>query len=88
MERLRAIVDSDPVAALALAREDERRAPEGRFADERSFLAMKALVHLGKIAAARDEATGFFEKHPESAWGERVERLTGVHPKRYYQNFR
>jgi len=41
---------------------------------------MKALVHLGRIAAARDEATAFFEQHLESPWAERVERLTGVHP--------
>ncbi len=84
MERLRALVDADPAAALALARADER-APS---ADERSFLAMRALVHLGRIAAARDEAAEFFQKYPESSWAERVERLTGVHPRRYYQNFR
>jgi len=88
MERLRALVDSDPAAALALAREDEQRSPQGRFADERSVLAMRALVHLGKIAAARDEATAFFQKYPQSPWAERVERLTGVHPRGYYQNFR
>jgi hypothetical protein len=88
LNRLRTLVGSDPAAALALAREDEDRSPDGPLADERSFRAMQALVHLGRIAAARDEATAFFEKHPESAWGERVERLTGVHPRRFYQNFR
>ena len=88
MERLRALVDSDPAAALALAREDERRSPEARFGDERSFIVMRALVHLGNIAPARDEATAFFQKHPESVWAERVERLTGVHPTRHYQNYR
>jgi hypothetical protein len=86
MERLRALVDSDPAAALALTREDEQRSPQGRFGDERSFLAMRALVHLGKIAAARDEATAFFQKYPQSPWAERVERLTGVHPRGHYQN--
>lgn len=88
MERLRAIVDSDPVAALALAQEEAQRSPKSPVADERSFYTMQALVHLGQISAARGEATTFFEKHPESPWGERVERLTGVHPQRYYQNAR
>jgi hypothetical protein len=88
MERLRAIVDSDPAAALALAREDAERSPNSPVADERSFRTMQALVHLGEIVPARGAATTFFEQHPESAWGERVERLTGVHPQRYYQNGR
>lgn len=81
MDRLRALVDVDPAAALALAREDERRAPDSPEGDERSFCAMQALVHLGRIAAARDEATDFFARHPESPWGARVERLTGAHPR-------
>jgi hypothetical protein len=88
MERLRAIVDSNPVAALALAREEARRAPDGPFADERSYRATQALVHLHQIAAARDEAAALFRSHPESPWCERMERLTGVHPRRYYQNAR
>lgn len=86
MERLRAIVDSDPAAALTLAKEEAQRSPNSPVADERSFRTMQALVHLGQIGPARREATTFFEQHPESSWGERVERLTGVHPQRYYQN--
>ena len=80
MERLRSLVDTDPSAALELSRQIERELPSGQMADERSLLAMKALVHLGKIAVARDEATAFFQKYPESPWAQRVERLTGVHP--------
>jgi hypothetical protein len=86
MERLRAIVDSDPGAALALSREDAQRSPNSPVADERSFRTMQALVHLGEIGPARNEATTFFTRHPESSWGERVERLTGVHSPRYFQN--
>jgi hypothetical protein len=82
MARLRALVDADPAGALALAREAEALFPAGRFADERSLLSMRALVHLEKIALARDQATLFFEKHEGSAWAEQVERLTGVHPQR------
>jgi hypothetical protein len=88
MERLRALVDVDPIAALALARAEALRSPDAPVADERSFRAMQALVHLGQIAGARDEAASFFRQHPQSPWGERVERLTGVHPRPYYQNGR
>lgn len=80
-ERLRATADVDPVAAFRLAEEGERRFPAGRLADERSFLKMRALVHLGLVGAARDEADLFFERYPDSPFGESASRLTGVHPR-------
>lgn len=79
--RLRAVVDADPGAALGLADEGERRFGDGPLADERSFLKMRALVHLGRIGDARSEAEAFFERFPESPLGERAYRLTGVHPR-------
>jgi hypothetical protein len=79
--RVRALVDADPAAAVSEVDEGARRFPDGARADERSFLKMRALVNLGRIAAARDEAEAFFARHPGSAWGERAYRLTGVHPR-------
>jgi len=81
MVRLRQQTDPHPGAALALARLGEARFPSSRFADERAWLKMRALVHLGQIAPARDEAQLFFERFPHSPYGERVYRLTGVHPR-------
>jgi hypothetical protein len=81
IERLRAAVDEDPAGALELAREIERRHPDGDRSDEREWLEMRALVHLGDIAAARDAAEEFFERHPESPFAPDVHRLTGVRPR-------
>jgi hypothetical protein len=81
MDRLRADVDDDPAAAVALANELEREHPDGRWAEERSYAKMRALVHLGDIAAARDEAEAFFARHPRSALGPDVHHLTGVRPR-------
>jgi hypothetical protein len=77
---VRAEVERDPARAIALADEADRRFPEGRHADERSLLRMRSLVNLGRIGAARDEATTFFRRHGDSPLGEDVWRLTGVHP--------
>ena len=81
LSRLRYEADPRPAAALELAQQSERLFPAGRHTDERSYLKMRALVHLGEIAAARDEATAFFERTPDSPFAEQVYRLTGVHPR-------
>jgi hypothetical protein len=81
LSRLRETADSQPAAALEWVRESERRFPSGRHADERSYLKMRALVHLTDIAAARDEATALFERAPDSPFAEQAYRLTGVHPR-------
>lgn len=80
-EEVRALVDTDPAAAVAIAEEGERRFPDGALADERSYLKMRALVHLGRIGLARGEAEVFFERFPGSSFGEDAFRLTGVHPR-------
>ncbi len=81
MARLRDEVDTRPALSLELAQEVERRFPGGRYSDERSFLKMRAMVHLGRIAAARDEAAEFFRRSPDSAYAKGVSRLTGMHPR-------
>jgi len=80
MTRLRAVVDTDPAAALNIADEGERRFRDGALADERHFLEMRALVHLNRIVDARDRAREFYVRFPTSPWAERVFRLTGLHP--------
>ncbi|HET8538656.1 MAG TPA: tetratricopeptide repeat protein [Anaeromyxobacter sp.] len=80
MDRLRADVDANPAAAVALAEEGERRWDAGRYGDERAFLRMRALVHLGDIANARDAARRFYERYPGSPHGRLVFRLTGMRP--------
>jgi hypothetical protein len=82
MERLRATVDAEPTLALAIADEGDAAFPSGPLADERSYLKMRALVHLGDIGKARTVAGEFFERHPESPYGRSVYRLTGMRPRR------
>jgi hypothetical protein len=80
MERVRAEVDARPEVAIALAQEGEVQFPSGRYSDERAYLRMRALVHQGEIAIARDAAREFFERHPDSSLGRLVFRLTGMRP--------
>lgn len=80
---LRALVDERPEEALAVAAEAAKAFPAGRLADERSFLAMRALVHLDRIGAAREAAADFHRRFPDSRWAEQVVRLTGYQPRRY-----
>ena len=78
---MRALFDAEPARALAAARADEARAPAAPHADERAYLVMRALVHLGRIAEAHDAAADFFIRYPGSDFAARVERLTGMHPR-------
>jgi hypothetical protein len=80
MERVRAEVDEHPEVAIALAEDGDARFAVGRYADERAFLRMRALVHLGEIGVARAAAADFFERHPDSPLGRSVFRLTGMRP--------
>ena len=80
MVRLRAMVDASPSAALSAIADADARYPASKQRDERRVLAMRALVHLEKIGAARTEAEAFYRAFPESAFRLDVERLTGVHP--------
>jgi hypothetical protein len=83
MERLRSAADDQPTLALAIADEGDAAFPSGTLADERSYLRMRALVHLGDIGKARTVAGEFFERHPESPYARSVYRLTGMRPRRF-----
>lgn len=48
--------------------------------DQAAFAEMRALVDEQRIGDARVRAERFFAEYPDSPYGERVERLTGVHP--------
>jgi hypothetical protein len=81
MARLRALVTADPQAAVTLADELERSRPGGPHAEERSWLAIDALVNLGRVGAARGRAEDHLRLYPGGPFAERVETLTGVHPR-------
>lgn len=82
MARLRSLVGTDPERAVALAAElDGRSAPDSPHAEERSTLAIDALVKLGKIGKARSRAVEHYRRFPAGAHVEHIERLTGAHPR-------
>jgi hypothetical protein len=75
MARMRAIGDSDPAQAFALAEEGQRRFPSGLFAQEREAVAIGALAHLGRAAEARARAKVFLASYPRSSFAERIRKL-------------
>ena len=79
MARLRAIKDSDPAAAVPLAREGNRRFPDSADAPERTSILIHALVATDKGSEARGEAEHMVNHYPDSTWVREVERFTGAH---------
>jgi hypothetical protein len=79
MERLRAIKDQDPAAAVTLAREGNRRFPDSPAAPERTSILVHALVAAGDPSAARGEAEEMVNHYPDSSWVREVEQFTGAH---------
>ena len=81
MNEIRAMVQSEPGAALALIESVDRRYPLSLFAEERSALRVDALVFADQIGLARDAAKEFLLRYPEGAYAEHIQVLTGVHPR-------
>jgi hypothetical protein len=81
MERLRALVASDPAAARALAADLDRRFPAGPHVEERASLVIDALVRQGEIGQARAGTRRYQARYPDGRFGAHLEALTGVHPR-------
>jgi type IV secretory pathway VirD2 relaxase len=65
---------------MALAEEGERRFADSPRAEERSALAIQALINLDRIGAARSRAYKFLARYPDGAYSAQVAATTGVHP--------
>jgi hypothetical protein len=81
MERIRAVVQSNPPLAEALAREGRSRFPNGPEADERDSLLVDALINQQRIGAARSETYYYFDHHPGGRFSNHLLIMTGVHPR-------
>jgi hypothetical protein len=67
LERARAALGAgDARAALGFIREHRAQFPSTAFEEERSFLAIKALVALGRTSEARAQASAFEARFPSS----------------------
>ncbi len=81
MQRLRAIEDGDPAAALVLARHVDAQFPNGEGAAERAMIEVKSLARQGNIREARGAAEQMVNRYPGTPWALEVERHTGAHPR-------
>ena len=79
MARLRDLESTDPALAVELAREGNRRFPEGDGASERASILIHALASLGRASEARGEAEDMVNRYPDTEWVREVERFTGAH---------
>jgi hypothetical protein len=80
MEKLRGDVKPNPASALALADEGEQRFADSPSAEERRALAIRALINLDRIGAARSRAYQFLARYPDGPYSAHVAVMTGVHP--------
>jgi hypothetical protein len=80
MAKARAQLAGAPAAALAKLGEGERRFGDSDLAEERRALAIRALVNMGEIGAARSRAYQFLERYPNGPYSADVASMTGVHP--------
>jgi len=79
MATLRTSVKTDPATAVALANEGERRFPTSSLREEREALAIRALINLQQIGAARVRAEAFLRRYPNGRFANEVAAMTGVH---------
>lgn len=75
LQRAQGALGADPGAALALTGEHARRYPGGALAQEREFIAVSALLALGRAPEAQGRAARLLERFPSSAYRGRLETL-------------
>lgn len=72
-----ALVNGDSHGALAALDRHRRGFPDGRLAEERDVLGVRALLAAGRTSEARRAAARFLRKHPSSLFRPAVERAIG-----------
>ncbi|WP_433935512.1 hypothetical protein AB3662_12345 [Sorangium cellulosum] len=80
IDRARAAAAQDPDAALAAVSEHQREFPGGRLAEEREYVAIRALMRLGRVDEARARAASFLARYPSTSYADRVNRAVNAAP--------
>ncbi|WP_437602168.1 hypothetical protein [Sorangium sp. So ce590] len=80
VDRSRAALAQDPEAALAALDRHQTDFPKGRLAEEREFIAIRALMRLGRADEARARAAAFVARYPSSSFAEPVRRIVSAAP--------
>jgi hypothetical protein len=73
----RKLLANDPTSALALTEASARDNPGSQFAEERSAIAIEALVRLGRSSEAERRLDAFEQRYPESLYRRRLRRIAG-----------
>ncbi len=80
MKALQELLDKDPETALATARKDLARDPDGPDAAEQTWVVVKALTTTGRFDEARREAEAMVPKFRDTRWANDVEHHVLAHP--------
>jgi hypothetical protein len=75
LREAQAALASSPTRALALTDEHARAHPKGSMGQEREMIRIQALVALGRRDEARALAKAFKERHPSSAYAQRLDSM-------------
>jgi len=77
LKQARSALSADPLQAFALSERCRAQYPGGAFAQEREYIAISALVRLGRDNEARSRASLFRMHYPNSAYLPRLARMLG-----------
>jgi hypothetical protein len=77
LKQARSALRGDPLQAFALSERCRAQYPNGAFAQEREYIAISALVRLGRTDEARSRASLFRMHYPNSAYLPRLARMLG-----------
>jgi hypothetical protein len=77
LKQARSALGADPLQAFALSERCRAQYPNGAFAQEREYIAISALVRLGRPDDARSRASVFRMHYPNSAYLPRLARMLG-----------
>jgi hypothetical protein len=77
LERARAVLETTPAQALALVQQHEHLHPSGQLYAEREFIAVAALLRLGRRQEAWQRAEPRLQQAPDSLYSKRLRSLFG-----------
>ena len=77
LKQARSALAADPLQAYALSERCRAQYPGGAFAQEREYIAISALVRLGRGNEAKSRASLFRMHYPSSAYLPRLARMLG-----------
>jgi hypothetical protein len=78
LEKARALVASNPAAALKLTAEHTRDFPKGLLGAEAELIAAQSLLGLGEVAAAKARARAGLSRYPNGSYARQLREIAGA----------